>query len=173
MRKALGMSSSWCIVGFLTDNTQLNIKISGSSISVAVNGTGPAVIEIGQQLAWLGSALRPSASSNSISSSEPRISVLTGADATFELNFQVIITITSRIKPKSCLRDLYSQTSSLLKHLNIVQHSFQCSWSPRHKHLRWGRNSFIVNEIVTITIVVTPCLICFIKLQGHGVNTTL
>jgi hypothetical protein len=73
----------------LTDNTQLNIKISGSSISVAVNGTGPAIIEIGQQLAWLGSALRSSASSNSISSSEPRISVLTGAYATFELTFQV------------------------------------------------------------------------------------
>jgi hypothetical protein len=73
----------------LTDNTQLIIKFSESSISVAVNGTAPAIIEIGQQLAWLGSALRPSASSNNISSSEPRISVLTAPDATFELTFQV------------------------------------------------------------------------------------
>jgi hypothetical protein len=73
----------------LTDNTQLNIKISGSSISVAANGTGPAIIEIGQQLAWLGSALRPSAPSNNISSSEPRISILSGPDATFKLYFEV------------------------------------------------------------------------------------
>jgi len=46
-------------------------------------------MEIGQQLAWLGSALRPSASSNRISSSESRISVLTGPETTFKLTFQV------------------------------------------------------------------------------------
>jgi len=56
---------------------------------VAVRGTEPAVVEIGQQLAWLGAALRCSLSPDRICSSEPKIEVLTSTEATFKLTFQV------------------------------------------------------------------------------------
>jgi hypothetical protein len=45
---------------------------------VAVRGTEPAVVEIGQQLAWLGATLRSSLSADKICSSEPEIEVLAG-----------------------------------------------------------------------------------------------
>jgi hypothetical protein len=56
---------------------------------VSVRGTGPSVVEIGQQLAWLGAALRFSPSIDKISCSEPEIAVLAGAEATFKLTFKV------------------------------------------------------------------------------------
>ena len=63
-------------VGFTADSTQLSIAVHGPSITVTVKGTRPAVVEIGQQLAWLGAALRSSRSPYEISSSEPEIAIL-------------------------------------------------------------------------------------------------
>jgi hypothetical protein len=47
------------------------------------------VVEIGQQLAWLGAALRSSPSWGGMAYSTPKITTLTGAEPTFKISFQV------------------------------------------------------------------------------------
>lgn len=72
------------------DQTRINLDIRNSSIVVVVAGTEPAIAEIGQQLAWLGAALRAAPSDNKMAYSTPKISFTSGSVVTFRLSFRVI-----------------------------------------------------------------------------------
>lgn len=63
---------------------------------MSVKGPAPSIVEIGQQLVWLGAALRSSLSLDKISSSKPEIAVQPGVEAVFKLTFQV-----GKIEPNS------------------------------------------------------------------------
>jgi hypothetical protein len=93
---------------------------------VSVRGTGPSIVEIGQQLAWLGAALRSSLSNDKISSSEPEIAVLTGAEATFKLTFKVEEVESDWQKPSSigaCWQPLFRNPVIIKKYPILARSS--------------------------------------------------
>ncbi|CZR60568.1 uncharacterized protein PAC_10464 [Phialocephala subalpina] len=83
--KGLGKPHKCCTA----DKTHITTELHESSICVIVQGTSPAVVEIGQQLAWLGATLRSSISSERMSFSQPIITTVIDKKANFKLSFQV------------------------------------------------------------------------------------
>jgi len=57
----------------LSDGTSLDGRIEGEKFIVTATGTGDSLAEVGQQLAWLGAALRTSPFSTGVAQSVPRI----------------------------------------------------------------------------------------------------
>lgn len=55
-----------------------------------VTGTAPAIAEIGEQLAWLGAALRGAPSDDTMAYCAPEIGISPGATPIFQLSFQVV-----------------------------------------------------------------------------------
>jgi hypothetical protein len=73
----------------MTDRTCIGFEIYTSLVLATVKGTKPAIAEIGQQLAWLGAALRSSPSEDRMARSTPLIKFSSGIVPTFTLNFQL------------------------------------------------------------------------------------
>ena len=72
------------------DKTHITLEINDETVSATVKGTEPAIAEIGQQLAWLGAALRSSSSENRMAYSTPKIIFSSGISAVmFRITFQV------------------------------------------------------------------------------------
>jgi hypothetical protein len=72
--KSSGLGSESGSLGDLPDSTRLTAWINGSQFMVETFGTGDAVAEIGEQLAWLGAALRSSPYELGVSYCTPFIS---------------------------------------------------------------------------------------------------
>ncbi|KAG9230363.1 hypothetical protein BJ875DRAFT_158352 [Amylocarpus encephaloides] len=91
----------------MTDKTRITLEINDSTVSAIVKGTDPAIAEIGQQLAWLGAALRPSPS-DKMAYSTPRLVLSTTVELTFALEFQVTEFIHRESQQNgSCWRPLF------------------------------------------------------------------
>ncbi|TVY32542.1 hypothetical protein LSUB1_G007997 [Lachnellula subtilissima] len=72
-----------------TDGTEIKFVIHSSIVVAVVTGTAPAIAEIGQQLAWLGAALRGAPSGDKMAYCAPKIAI-SPVSSTFELSFQVV-----------------------------------------------------------------------------------
>lgn len=92
----------------MSDKTRLTIEISESLVIAAVKGTEPAIADIGQQLAWMAAAFRPSASDDRISYSQPLIEMSPGTLAIFKVSFQVAeMRVEESQKNGSCWHSLF------------------------------------------------------------------
>lgn len=92
------------------DKTRINLELYESSIGAVVFGTEPAIAEIGQQLAWLGAALRPAPSGDKMAYSTPKVTSTSGSVVTFKLSFRTndIESIPRGAEPNgSCWRPLF------------------------------------------------------------------
>lgn len=86
----------------LSNGSTLKITQCGSRCSVRVSGSLDFVVEIGEQLGWLGSALRPSFLSERVVACSPRLSVLGfRVDATYKINAGCRIEYTLNEGPNS------------------------------------------------------------------------
>ncbi|KAH6677360.1 hypothetical protein B0J14DRAFT_636069 [Halenospora varia] len=72
-----------------TENTQITLSINVAKVSAVVSGTDPSIAEIGQQLAWLGAALRESPFDFSMAYSTPEIAIRTSRQAKFTLSHHI------------------------------------------------------------------------------------
>ncbi|KAG0645258.1 hypothetical protein D0Z07_8889 [Hyphodiscus hymeniophilus] len=89
------------------DKTRVTLEINDSIVFATIKGTEPAIAEIGQQLAWLGAALR-SSPSDRIAYATPQVicSATTGTD--FRLDFRVKEHTTQGFQGNgSCWRSLF------------------------------------------------------------------
>ena len=74
----------------MTDKTRLIIHVGEETVDVIVRGTVPAIVEIGEQLAWLGAALQSSASADKISLSTPHVTAdLSFTKPRFSITFPI------------------------------------------------------------------------------------
>ena len=97
-------------IGITADRTWISFKIQGSSVVAVVSGTKPAIAEIGQQLAWLGAALRAAPSDHRMAYSTPKIAHNTGPMPSFNLScrFAEVENFRPGVKPNgSCWRPLF------------------------------------------------------------------
>jgi hypothetical protein len=93
-----------------SDKTHINFDMNDSLLSAVIKGTEPAIAEIGQQLAWLGAALRSSPSEHRMDYSTPRIFFLSGISVIlFKVTFQVaeIVPTYGVQRNSSCRRSLF------------------------------------------------------------------
>ena len=89
------------------DKTHLTLEINDEMVFAIIKGTEPAIAEIGEQLAWLGAALR-SSPADCMAYSAPRIALSTDPEATFSLDFQVTQLVHRESKRNgSCWRSLF------------------------------------------------------------------
>lgn len=72
----------------MTDKTKITLDLFDSILSAVVKGTEPAIVEIGQQLAWLAAALRSTPSEGGMAYSIPRATFSSGPVVSFKLDFQ-------------------------------------------------------------------------------------
>ena len=92
-----------------TDGTGIDFLIQSSSVVAVVTGTAPAIAEIGQQLAWLGAALRGAPSGDKLAYCAPEIEISPGSLA-FQLSFQAVNfeqTPRAEVPNGSCWRRLF------------------------------------------------------------------
>lgn len=76
-------------VAIMMDKTRITLEINDSAVFAVIKGTEPAIAETGQQLAWLGAALR-SSPSDRMAYSTPLVALsATTETTTFTLDFQV------------------------------------------------------------------------------------
>lgn len=76
----------------LSDGTRLTSRFQDEGLSLKVHGTGAAVLDIGEQLAWLGAALRASTDSQALSYCVPSIQVIEGdfpQRSSFQISFKM------------------------------------------------------------------------------------
>ena len=95
-----------------TDGSQISLTFNNSTVIAVVKGTQPAVTEIGQQIAWLGAALRSSCSKSRLALSTPNITRVSSANGspTFDITYQVTgaePTEISQLINGMCWQDLF------------------------------------------------------------------
>ncbi|KAE9374285.1 hypothetical protein N431DRAFT_556628 [Stipitochalara longipes BDJ] len=101
LQGALDQEGELIAKAIMTDGTRISMEIRDSIVVASVTGTESAISEIGQQLAWLGAALRPSPLEYEMAHSTPLLTFSPGnKDASFKLTFQVTI-----LEPEAGLRN--------------------------------------------------------------------
>ena len=95
------------LVAIMMDKTRIALEVNDSTIVAVVKGTEPAIAEIGQQLAWLGAALR-SSPSEQMTYSTPRVTLSNVTEAIFAFDFQVREFVHQEpLRNGSCWRPLF------------------------------------------------------------------
>lgn len=70
----LAILTHYVSTGVLPDRTELDVRIDDEAFIVHATGPSDSVVEVGQQFAWLGAALRSSTSRNGIAQCTPFVS---------------------------------------------------------------------------------------------------
>ncbi|TVY48628.1 hypothetical protein LOCC1_G003111 [Lachnellula occidentalis] len=89
LQKALEYGPGTWYKSTTTNGTKITLRIHSPSVTVVVTGTAPAIAEIGQQLAWLGAALRGAPYTDTMAYCAPKIGISPGSPLNFQLSFQV------------------------------------------------------------------------------------